>query len=826
MSSHFFTGCIAGIAVVLACLVGVAPGQSNRSLDVQQANTISFYGLGGPWVLEYPSVINTADQDRRLRVVLSSTDAEGRAIDFASTATVPAGWTRRLRLAARPNYLQRDEVTIGGRQKAYAQYLLFDADSNERIHTLQHSFLLLNEEAGIVAVVEDPNLTLSPSYDNPEFLRKATDHPLGKVDTVQLNSHYLPDVWFGLDRVDLLVISTIDLVRMRASQHQAILNWVRHGGTMLITASTQTPEILSGLLGLQAGVLATETYQTNEVILRTRGQTDTVTLPFAMPTVVLRPTDAEVVAWMDNDLPLLTHRACGDGHVMVSALPLRALQGEAFNSFWYRVSREATAGPAIASSQFAQPEAQLQGRSPGHDMLRAFAGRPAPLPSLPAGVLLGLAGLVLVGGIVLRRIRRGELIWAVLLPVSLVGAVGLWIWGTARTEPERLTTISLITGLGDGHVRIQEYHSYYSGPQSRNLVFDTGSDNGTIRHVGRRDMISQLVLRTGEQLELANLDVPVNSNKSFYTDTVKRIEGLDASLTFDNGLAGEIRNRLGTEIVSAVLYYNRRTFPLGDLPAGQATSVSVAAEIEPEYIEFIRLPGQSPRAEGNFTGLAVHQYTSAKRNELLGRLVNVPGNRPVANRPYLIGYVNRSLLTPLEGRGLARRGWGVVAWPLEFSAPEGPAPSRVTIPMGITDVAYDARGSFIYNATAEQFQDVNRPDSIDIGLSAPGDLQQAVTETHSAQLRVQLENAVNLRLVVLGLADGGPVELASIDRPEKETIPIPDAARFASDRGEVRLRLDVQALTDEPITIENPIRWKFNRVDASLDVTMQGGQNQ
>jgi hypothetical protein len=445
---------------------------------------------------------------------------------------------------------------------------------------------------------------------------------------------------------------------------------------------------------------------------------------------------------------------------------------------------------------------------------------------VPAGILLGLAGLVLIGGLLLRRIRRGELIWAVLLPVSLVGAAGLWIWGTARTEPERLTTISLITGLGDGHARIQEYHSYYSGPQSRNLVFDAASSNGTIRHVGRRDMISQLVLRTGEQLELANLDVPVNSNRSFYTDTVQRIEGLDASLTFDNGLGGEILNRMGAEIVSAVLYYNRKTFPLGDLPAGQATSVSIAPDIEPEYIEFINVPGQSSRAEGNFTGLAVHQYTSAKRNELLGRLVNVPGKGPVGNRPYLIGYVNRGLLTPLQGRGLTRRGWGVVAWPLEFSAPEGPGPTRVTIPMGITDITYDARGSFIYNTSAEQFQDVNRPDSIDIRLSAPGDLQQAVSEIHSAQLRIQLENAVNLRLVVLGLGDGQPVELANIERPEKETIAIPDAARFASGRGEVRLRLDVRALTDEPITIDNPIRWKFNRVDASLDVTMQGGQNQ
>lgn len=772
----------------------------------------------GSWSRRQGQVLNKSDQalDFRLDCLLSSPQTPESL--FRVRASVPAGWIRRVDLSTRPFAPATGDRTDG----VSIEYILFDQATGRRIESrtvppAEH--LQLPADRPGVWILQDPRLSSGQTSHRYLIDRGGHGGPLGIVRiAVARIPATAPDRWWGYDSAQIVILKTAGPTAMRGTQVKALADWVRQGGLLVLTGGEHLSDLLLGPLGQIAGVTAPDHHEIRslEVIDANGRGRDPVALPAPVTMNNLSLSSAEVVL-QGNSLPLLTRRRHGAGTVMVLAVPTAGLAPEGLREHWFTIRKALTNKPPVLGSKLVADLTDSDGA--GWSALRAIAGRPAPSPWVPMLILLGLAGAVVLAGLALGRRRRGEWIWLLLVPCCLAGAIGAWAWGAGQTQQARLTTLSVVVGNPDGTAGLYELHACYSGPEEMRTEVTAGHANATVAPLGESDAMTRPVWLCGPMMRLADQRIPINTTRSYSAQTVLALEGVQGHLEFNaDGLLGRVNNRLGAEMRDCVLYYNRRTFPAADLEPDQSSSFSIDVEYRASKVTPARSDNGQTYIEGDFTGKAVQRDIDTMHNALVGRLLAVPDNNiAVGNTPYLIGYVKRSWLDPLGGRDLLRRAEGVVFWPMQFR-PAAPG-TQVAIPFGLTVVDLSRAASFVRNPATEQFIRTTRPASFPITVRPP---TGSVLQEATAQLRIQMDNALTLRLVVEGLTGGEPngqaVELASITAPAVEVIEVPDADRFRDETGRFHFRLRAEMI-DPTKDVTEGANWTYRRIEAALKGT-------
>jgi hypothetical protein len=693
----------------------------------------------------------------------------------------------------------------------------------------------------------------------------------------------LPDRWYGYSALRLLILKASAAVDLRHSQVDAVLGWVARGGVLVVTGGSDMPEVLRSRLGEAAGAVALGVHRVGslaaeEVLddgeLRPAGALD---LRWPMPMVELCPTSA-TVRYRANGLPLLTSRACGRGRIFVLAVPTGALHGPAPGGNLHRVWQQlwpphiVTQEPAIDADRFMQllPAEELR---PAERTLQSIAGRRGPPPAVPVIITVALLLLTIAAGAVLRFRRRSELVWAGLLPLAAIIAVGLYLYGRAQVAPEQVSTIALVSPLADGEVRLQQVSAYYSGEDTRELSFSAGGGRAVIRPLqlataarGRDDV------RIDGTMSIHSRTVHTASSAGFYVDGVTRTDIVGGRLTFDErGLAGVLENSLPEPITNAVVLAGGRTYRLGDagggnsgaIPAGGTKQITVGPDQLLGRVSFVAVspaetaedaaakaekgaakgrPGRDTRrprlprrpaakqwvAGGEFTGSRVFTRTDNLRNALLGRMMPQPGFRtPLVRAPVLVGYTSALLADPLPGRQLTRRGWTVVVWPLEVGPPPpGQAGRPVAIPEGFVDLAYHPRPAGIWNVTRKRFEPTTYDTELVVTASPPAAFG-AITE---AEARVTVSIRANGYRLTVGGVTGGDVKSGervaarrAFEDPRLvgEVVTVERADRFRRADGTYVLSLNVERTAaeeegEEASGLANRIPWSFESVEVGL----------
>jgi hypothetical protein len=692
----------------------------------------------------------------------------------------------------------------------------------------------------------------------------------------------LPDRWYGYSALRLLILKASAAVDLRPSQVDAVLGWVSRGGVLVLTGGSDMPEVLRSRLGEAAGAVALGVHRVGslaaeEVLddgeLRPAGALD---LRWPMPMVELCPTSA-TVRYRANGLPLLTSRACGQGRVFVLAVPTGALHGPTPGGNLHRVWQQlwpphlATQEPAVDADRFMQtlPVEKLR---PAQQTLQSIAGRRGPPPAVPVIITLALLLLTIAFGAVLRLRRRSELVWAGLLPLAALIALGLYLYGRAQVAPEQLSTIALVSPLADGEVRFQQVSAYYSGEDTQELSFSAGGGRSVIRPLqlatadrGRDD------IRIDGTMSIHDRTVHTASSAGLYVDGVSRMDVVGGRLTFDErGLAGVLENSLGEPITNAVVLAGGRTYRLGDaaggesgvIPAGGTKQITVGPDQLLGRVSFVAVtqaetgedeapepdkgtakqrPGQGgkrprrlPRrppvkqwiARGEFTGSRILTRTHNLRNALLGRMIPQPGFRtPLVHAPVLVGYTDALLADPLPGRQLIRRGWTAVVWPLEVGPPPpGQAGRAVTIPEGFVDLAYHPRPAGIWNVTRKRFEPTTYDTELVVTASPPAAFG-AITQ---AEARVTVSIRANGYRLTVGGVSGGDVKSGervaarrAFENPRlvEEVVTVERADRFRRADGTYVLSLNVERIAaeaEEAAGLESRIPWSFESVEVGL----------
>ncbi|MBS3733788.1 MAG: hypothetical protein KGY99_02570 [Phycisphaerae bacterium] len=664
---------------------------------------------------------------------------------------------------------------------------------------------------------------------------------------------WLPTRWAGLEMVDLLLFKAVTGDDLRPSQMQAILDWARRGGTLVLVADEALPELLMGPAGRAAGVTAAGIHRVSRLDVRQADNDKPVgqfTLTWPMPLAELVPSDA-TVHYRANGLPLLTERPLGAGRVLVLGVPLGALDLATENR---KTLHAVLAAVRPMQPRTAQPidvnraDAPTDGQAPPTDVaLRSIAGRQGPTAVLPVTLLAALSVLTLLAGLLLRLRGRGEWVWLGLIPASLCLSVGLYAWGRSRIATERLSFVGLITPVGHGEVRVQESFAYTSGRTSRELSFSAGVARATIRPTDLTSMTRRNEVRTGAELHIPARSIRTGGGAMFRTDALCAAPGIDSRVSFDaHGLSGRIVNRMPADLTHCVILTRNRTYRLTPVDGGANTvpadgvlrfrlgeasmlrRVTFDGDTDPAGAEKfgpIRGAAQpSEPADGEFTGSAVMNRTDNLRNAFVGRLLRDPAGVTRDAAPTLIGYTSYCPLDPLADRSVPRQGWNVVAWPLEITPPAPENRDRpVTIPAGF--VVTDYEGSAAWNRLSRRFTDSHFDGALHVLAKPPegfGRLRD-VTATLIVTLR-----ANGRRLSIFGVRggrlNGGDhvvppgAERTRIDNPRLRDarIVIPDADAFRNARGQYVFLLRVESIGGLPADITEVPKWRFERVDVAL----------
>lgn len=792
----------------------------------------------GEWIQRVVEVENTTDTDREVKVSCIFDLASGGQERFARVISLPAHSIRRFELAVRPGEMIRMPTAGRGQTEAHEQceerYAVEDARTGEP----------LMKDFGLTDLIPSRKVRVGiihgASEDLALYMDRLQGTPLGDVRTV--GSFAYATRWYGYCLADVLVLIDPDMARMRASQREAVMDWVRRGGVLVLAGTNVQTGTFQQELADAAGVTAVGVHYETRLRVSGPGVSGApVKLHGPVPMVELLPAGATVLYWC-NGLPLLTQQRLGDGTVLTLATPLSAIQDPSLHEIWGAVRKVMSSRTPVHSDGFLKPDSvraemdgfvrKMTGRlgglpsaerakaesllealkgysEPGTQALLNLAGRRAPPRWVPTAILLGLTALVVVGGILLRRRRRGERLWLVLVPVAVALAAVLYAVGLARTDPERLTFVGLVSGLGDGTARVQEAYAYYSGPQTRTLTFSAGVPGGIVRDLGQLAAAANLETRIGAAMTLPNQSVQTNATKAFYVDGVCRGLNFDPVFTFDGeGLTGTVENGLGFPLTDSVIYVGGRTYRLGNVAPGKGKAVVKRAQFSgrvemvdlPESLRAIQKSMGGPEVQppdawamrGQFTASDTFTVVDRLRNGLMGYLASVPRlPRQVRDfPPVLVGYGSGSVLDPLEGRVLDRQGWNVVTWPVRL---EAPAPgTAVSIPTGFTRVEYGPRGLARMDYGPK---DANTYDPVIRLPEMRGEMAQviraeapaAVSGIENVKAKLVLyANAKSYRMTVSGLTGGGPreQEVASVERPSGVVpVDVPQADAFRGPGG-------------------------------------------
>ena len=715
------------------------------------------------WNVRNVCVSNTSDAPASVRAIydtnsppnMAAAGEQGRTLTktrFFEDVIVAPHSARRFTMAIKPHGLESSGTQMG--QKKVDQVYTLE-DLNGRPMGPQFAppgDLSRQQDIYLQSSMFDEGTDLTYlSWWNPETpdalpAGQERDRKERVNAVVNVQAGQLPDRWYAYDLAHALVLSNLDMTKIRPAQMDALLNWVRKGGVLIIASGTLLPDMLQGELGQAAGVSAVSVHSVSSV----RDVTDlrrgemllnvdaakhadprkplaeattqpadrrTVTFNKPLPMAQLLPGDATVL-FTANGLPLVTHHPMGNGHVLVLAVPTGALQYLPLTRLWrlpaelrvrtapirndasFLVKPSPGVGDAGHKSLVVAREMQFtQGTQPegartAVQVLNEIAGRPGPVRAVPVGIMLAFAAGTLVVGGVLRLKRRGELIWVLLVPVAIAVGVAFFVMGATRTDQPHTSFVGLMTGVDDRHAVVQEVCSFYSGPGQLDKQFVSTDPQAVIEPMrlpgsGSMDLTR---IRVNAPMALSDVDCRPDMTYGYVMESVVTTGGIDGSLTFGpQGLTGRVTNHLGQDLKDPVLYVNlgdarpkdaaafagtkgmmfyqnRQSYPLADL--GEAQGM----DIRPD--EGSRL------APDAFTSRKMLSPTDHNRVSLIRQVVGL-GDCVQGTEPMLVGYVEGSLLTPIDQKA---NGWRIVAWPVKLQAPA--AGTKVLIPSPFVRLAF------------------------------------------------------------------------------------------------------------------------------------------
>ncbi len=489
----------------------------------------------------------------------------------------------------------------------------------------------------------------------------------------------LPARAIDYDGVNLLVLGDPGVIDLNPMQRQAIVDWVRTGGTLLFTPG---PGDTNGWFESWSALLP-GTYQPGDRLATEPRLSQWGAPPVFADGLRLRRLLVRAGEVLDGSpaAPLLVARSEGLGHVAAFALDTGDLNFQqwagATNFNAEVISRALHTIPAA--------DRLLEKSTAADAILSSLAGIKVLGRS---AVLSYLAGLVVVLLIVLATFRftaAPEQGWIVVAGLAvLVGGVVIVVAQRWKGQPQPfLNEVAVVMVGADARFAVAQVALGLYSPQAAKFDLDTTGDTVRLRPpVSGSLSVGPFSLQFDDHLRLPGLAVRASDMRAMYGEAVLPVRPYpqaQAQLT-SAGLELRVTNPTRQRLADCFFKFNRLVIPLGDIAAGETRTLPhLVADTARQFSTRVVASTEDElraRIRRIFFPDPIYSLDRLRSNTLLSRQArNALGDWS----PAVYGWTDQPVF-PLTGSGtLARRSVGM--WAIE--TPVAYAGPQLTIPRGL-----------------------------------------------------------------------------------------------------------------------------------------------
>lgn len=375
----------------------------------------------------------------------------------------------------------------------------------------------------------------------------------------------LPADPLSLGVADYLVVAPENLAALGQKQVVAVKDWVRLGGTLLLSGGAGSGE---------GGVFSDISPVLSGSPLTVRGSLGGLREGGGYIAALMGRAGEGTVTAEENGVPLMAERNLGRGQVLYSAFSIEELAGDN-SKVWRAMGLAPMAGGAIDKKR-------MENRYMIRDML-LNSGSYLPMlkiPSTPLLYVLWVLYLLLVGPLiylVLKRTDKRDWMWGAVPLVAVVAALGFYLLSPAnRLQGYLVQTATAIDILEPGLAEVYT---------SSTVVMPRGGD---LEVEGPRGMLVEPMRYSntpGRGIEV-NFDGPITrvSYPGVEFGSLRQVSaygllwgsgGIEGSLEFSAGeVKGILVNKTALDLKDCKLLLGWHMIELGDLKAGSSQNIN------------------------------------------------------------------------------------------------------------------------------------------------------------------------------------------------------------------------------------------------------------
>lgn len=576
-------------AIMMACVLlaavyipKAAAAESDGGIAIQKK--VGFQGSykQNKWYPVSVTMTNRTGEDKSGEAVLSTINSQGITTDLIVPVDLPVGSAVEVSFALQGTVLNKDSSLIRffeGSYKSGKAVPIIGVDTLDG-RTINGSVI------GVVS--RDPDtLNFMPTLNLKGY----------DITVMPLTPEELPRDSVMLDMIDVLVINDMPTSEWNKAAVQAIKDWVVKGGTLVLSGGAGYAKTSEGFLDI-AAVEATglTTLERGDVLAASGGGAE---LKLDQPlTLSSGRIVAGTIEMADGSLPIAVNREVGFGSVLYVAFdpslsPLASWPGSA--TLWSKFLKDSLSNPLgtsnvrVGVSYYNDLQSTLKSAV---DQFPSIKPPSFPLLLLMFGLYVLIVAPLLYGALV--KADRREWAWWLIPSVSVITGVLVFFIGAGDKRSTQTHTIEVIEMSVDGRSVISGATAIFN-PTGGTVTAEFGekrslgmySDNNWVNSLQLNGNF-QMIDRT-DSVQAVWRSVPYWSTRKLWMERVVASPdangGLKTEYTEENGsIQLSVRNETGADLTRVSLIMNGQVKPIGDLKAGESSTISNISNSQPPII--------------------------------------------------------------------------------------------------------------------------------------------------------------------------------------------------------------------------------------------------
>jgi len=517
------------------------------------------------------------------------------------------------------------------------------------------------------------------------------------ITTLPLESSALPEQALMLDALDILVLNDVASDQWGKAQVDAISNWVKGGGTLVLAGGAgyaKTAEAFAQLAPVT--IQGTQAFTETTALSSYGGKPLTLAAPLTITSAV--PNEGSEVLLQEAGVPLAVQKKIGHGQVIFVAFdpsldPLASWSGSPI--VWSKLLQQQlqilqqgfSSGVRVGGNSFWELQSVA-------DMFPSIK-----MPHFSILLYLFLGYLLIVAPLLfflLKRVDRREWAWWIIPTIAVISSIAIFMIGASDKSATLTHTVRSVELTGDGNGTMTGATSVFSPTggavkvrfgEALPLVPYSTYDGFGMTGVGDSDAAQTIYMGSGGT-EIHWRDVPYWSTRKSYIDrmNVTDVGSLDALVETSGGDTSiEVTNKTLVDLTDVYVLWNTSVYQVGDLAVGASSKVMVSPMQQSSQVGYVDYGSQMfpySNQRGKDSRERERRLVMGYMNEKLnnGNLVFSGKFMSGTNQPLIVGFTGSSE-PAVEVNGKPVKSDTLTMWiqPIKLELVHG---SKIGIPMG------------------------------------------------------------------------------------------------------------------------------------------------